>query len=473
MSNPSPVRLALRLRALPSIPGLMLVSGLTLGSAACSGGADDDGMNLLFVSLDTVRADHVGCYGYGRPTTPVIDALAADGHRFDSAYTVMATTLPAHLSMFTSLFPAQHNVLANGFKVPDDAHTMAERLGAEGFRTGGFVSAIPLDKGVNIGQGFDVYDSPGREPRKGGDTCAEAMRWIDSGSGNGRPFFCFVHMYDPHSWYQTDDPEFTTPFNAPLGKPLPPERGFLDSPIDPRTRLTSIDAYDAGIRYADAQVGVLLEFLEKRDLRDNTIVIVVSDHGETLDELYETESYAFDHGEFLSRRELRIPLVIWLPGSYSERGPAVHDSLVSVLDLLPTVLDLLGQPRTPPMFGRSLAGLMADEPLPERLHFSQRRSLERSDLKHLDGQELSVTDGRWHLVRSQARESQLFDTQIDPAEETNVLKKFPNRAGKLEKSRMNWVQVMQNPFWEADGELTAEDEAALRALGYMGGEKPE
>ncbi|MFT5052641.1 MAG: arylsulfatase A-like enzyme [Chlamydiales bacterium] len=467
MRYPPSFRTAAPLRA------LSLIAGLTIGATACSGAGDDAGMNLLFVSLDTVRADHVGCYGYERPTTPVIDALAADGHRFDSAYTVMATTLPAHLSMFTSLFPAQTGVLANGFKVPDGVHTMAERMAAEGFRTGGFVSAIPLDESVNIGQGFDVYDSPGREPRKGGDTCAVAMDWIDAGTKSGDPFFCFVHMYDPHSWYQTDEPAFTKPFKAPLGQALPPERGFLNNPLNRATRSKSIDAYDAGIRYADAQVGKLLKFLEDRNLRENTIVIVISDHGETLDELYKTERYAFDHGEFLSRRELRIPLVIWLPGSYAERGPAVHDSLVNVLDVMPTVLDLLGLPCALPFSGRSLTNLMDAQPLPARLHFSQRRSLERGDQKHLSGQELSVTDGRWHWVRSDARKSKLFDTRSDPNEAENVITEFPDQVSSMKTSLQNWIQVMSTSFWESDGELSPEDAAALRGLGYLGGEKDE
>ena len=426
-------------------------------------------MNVLFVSIDTLRADHLSCYGYDRPTSPEIDELAADGHRFTSAYTVMATTLPAHLAMFTSLFPAQTSVVANGYQVPDGVHTLPERLSAAGFQTGGFVSAIPLDPQVNIDQGFDTYDSPGQIPRDGGDTADLAMRWIEA-RDRSAPFFCFLHMFDPHTWYQVDEEEFARPFGAPVGRGLPPLRGFLEQRIPPNIRKASVDTYDAEIRYADAQVGRVLRFLDEEGLRDNTIVVLVSDHGESLDELHERRAYAFDHGEFLSRRELRVPLVFWLPSSYEERGPAVHDALVSILDLTPTLLDLLGLECAPPTVGRSLTGLMAGDSLPDLVHVAQRRVLDARDRQYLKGLEVSVIDGRWHWIRSKARKDRLFDLQNDPDETTNVIADHPETVEALDESLKKWMGLVAQPLWEADAEMSPQLREALESLGYFGDE---
>lgn len=444
---------------------------LGFGGTSCSGESSPERMNLLFISVDTLRADHLSCYGYERPTSPVIDALAADGHRFKSAFTVMATTLPAHLSMFTSLFPAQTGVLANGFTVPEGVETLAERLKPAGYQTGGFVSAYPLNGQFQIQQGFDHYDFPTQASRTGADTFGAAIEWMQARDPKA-PFFCFVHSFDPHTWYQVDEAKFADPFGAPRGRKFPPDRGFLTRPIPKGVQTATLNTYDAEIRYADAQVDRLLNYLDEEGLRDNTVIVFVSDHGESLDELA-GRGYMFDHGEFLCRRELRIPLIFWLPRSYDERGPGVHDDVVNVLDIMPTVLDLLGLECAPPTAGQSLTGLMAGDELRPRMHFATRRILEQRDKKHLQGEEFSVIDGRWHWISSKARPNKLFDMSADPNEKRNLIAEHPERVETLKGALDDWKAAVAQQIWDSDGTVDSKTQSMLESLGYFDSSKKE
>jgi arylsulfatase A-like enzyme len=449
--------------------GLSLVLSLT----SCGGG---DGAplprNLLLVSIDTLRADHVGCYGYGRPTTPHLDALAARSDRFESYWSVLPTTLPAHAAMFTSLHPKLVGAAANGLPVSPAAHTLAERLRERGFATGAFVSAVPLHPRFGLDQGFDVYDHPQGEERRGDRTRERAEAWLAE-RGEGR-FFAFVHLFDPHTWYDAPAAEREL-FDAPAG-PLPPERMrvFLERPaaFDEELRADLTDAYDAEIRFADAQLGALLARLERLDLSDSTLVVVTSDHGETLDELIERYAYGYDHGEFLHGRELRVPLVVHVPGW---DGARVHADPAGQLDLLPTLLELLGLPREGLLLGRSLAPLLRGESLPPRPIFAERRDLTSGEVARpptpaLAGEEYAVADGPWLAVLGAARGDALFDLRADPRGERDVSADEPDEMGRMRGLVDAWRATQA-----ALGSLGATTEPgaidpalleALRALGY-------
>ncbi|MCK6482530.1 MAG: sulfatase [Phycisphaerae bacterium] len=431
--------------------------------------------NLLFISLDTARADHLGCYGYDRPTSPNIDALAAESHVFDQAYTVMATTLPSHTSMFTSLNPAQTGITMNALIVPPEALTLAERLKAAGFSTGAFIGAVPLARGLGLEQGFDVYESPPRKDWKAPIVRRKTEEWLAAQDGR---FFCFVHMFEPHTPYEAPvDDRRALGVSAPR---LPPgdDIEFLKRPaaFTPPLRAQCVAAYDAEIRSADREIGALLDRLTALGLREKTIIVFVSDHGETLDELIDAFGYGFDHGEFLHMRELRIPFVLWLPPAFSHRGPARHAEQVSVLDLMPTLLELLGVRCEPPFEGRSLVPLLGGGTLPKKMIVAERHGYPASAKVNplMLGGEAAVLDGRWHFVCSHGRADELFDLDSDPGATANVVGDHPEYRGSQHTFLRQWYETFGRPLWgvarAATNRATHEQ---LTDLGYMTGAPDE
>ena len=275
---------------------------------------------MVIITLDTTRADYLPVYGFMDAEMPHLDRLAREGVVFDQATSVAPLTLPAHCSLFTGLFPPRHGVRDNGDRPLSPQHTtLAETVRAHGFSTGAFVGSVVLDADRGLAQGFDTYEgvvdaqvsqrAPGPPRRRPGDeVVTDAIRWIE-GIGDSR-FFLWAHLYDPHRPY--DPPE---PF---------------------RSRYT--DPYLAEIAFADAQIGRLLEALERRKLLDRTIVVVTADHGESLGDHGER-----DHGIFLYESVLRVPLIIRGPGI----SPRRLADVVRLVDVMPTALDLLGVPRGP------------------------------------------------------------------------------------------------------------------------------
>jgi len=200
---------------------IMLLSGGGPLTACAGEGAGEPAACLIVVSIDTLRADHVSCCGYSAATTPCIDVLAGQGHLFSNGYTPMPTTLPAHASLMTSLYPSQLNTRRNGDQVPSRAVTLAEILKARGYATGAFVSASVLDARYGLCQGFDAYDGPGaKAERPAEETAFEAAAWLAENAS--RKFFLFVHLYDPHTFYYAP-PAFRQRFQAPdTPEPSPP-----------------------------------------------------------------------------------------------------------------------------------------------------------------------------------------------------------------------------------------------------------
>jgi arylsulfatase A-like enzyme/Tfp pilus assembly protein PilF len=398
--------------------------------------------NLLVVSLDTLRADRVGAYGYAAALTPRLDGLAARGLRFARATTVVPLTLPAHSSLFTGQFPVRHGVRDNGgFYLPDGQVTLAEVLRDRGYRTGGFVSSFVLDGRWGIQQGFDRYfddfdlaafkDAAGMDAiqRPGTQTVDEALRWL--GEDRSRPFFAWVHIYDPHAPYEPEEP-WASRFPA-----------------------TASGAYDAEIAGTDALVGRLLDALEADGRLRDTVVVAVGDHGEMLGEHGEQT-----HGFFVYEAATHIPLIV--------AGPAVParvvDDPVRIVDVMPTVLDLLGLQAPPATQGASLLPLARGERVP-------LLALAESwyPRYHYGWSELTtVQDARYKLIRAPRRE--LYDLQEDPRETVNLAERDPQRAdamqGALERllASLGGAGAAHQP-----AAMDAETEEKLEALGYVGG----
>jgi arylsulfatase A-like enzyme len=289
--------------------------------------------SLLLVTLDTLRADHVGAYGAPPGVTPHLDALAREGLVHEAAYTTMPTTGPAHLSLFTGLPPRRHGTDRNGMPL-DPAlreREVAVRLRGAGYATAAFVTTRLLDRSVMGLEGFEIYDGTPGALRPGREAAAAALRWLDV--ERRRPVFLWVHLYDAHAPYGTAD-------EKRRGLPLrASEYGFVDAArfADPTARNERREAYTRGVRDADAALGEVVAGVRAR-IAGPLLIAVVADHGEALDEWMDSRHYAFDHGEFLDVDQIQIPLVLAGTGV----APGRSAGAVSISDLYGTLLAAAG-----------------------------------------------------------------------------------------------------------------------------------
>ncbi len=293
-------------------------------------------LSVLLISIDTLRADAIGAYGNKTVSTPWMDLLAREGVRFEQAHAHNVVTFPSHANILSGQYPLAHGVRDNtGFRFPKDMPTLATRLKERGFQTAAFVSAFVLDSRFGLDRGFDVYDdhtagsdrqSPFMVPdRKSEDTVAAAVRWIES--QQGRQFFAFVHLYDPHFPYQPKEPYASRHKDAP---------------------------YYGEVEATDAALEPLLKPILDGPGGGKTLVVLTSDHGEGLGEHGEST-----HGIFAYESSLHVPLLVWLPG-----GPSrVVSAPVRHIDIVPTVLDALGA-AIPGIFPAAACGLWPREVRP-------------------------------------------------------------------------------------------------------------
>src|SRR6476661_8233462 len=307
-------------------------SGVVLG--ALPRGVLRDHLNLVLVTLDTTRADRIGAYGARDVETPTFDSLAQSGVLFEQAVSVAPLTLPAHSSLFTGRFPPEHGVRDNGgFFLGPEQVTLAEVLKARGYRTGAFVAAYVLDSKWGLNQGFDTYFddfdlsqsravSLSAIQRPANEVLDKALPWIEQ--SNGTPFFAWIHFYDPHAPYRPPEP-FATKYK---GHP-----------------------YNGEIAFADSQIARLISTLQSRGLYDRTVIVVMGDHGESLGDHGESA-----HGFFVYNSVTHVPLVIRAPFTATAHR-RIADPVRSV-DIMPTMLDLLGMPAASGISGASLVPLL-------------------------------------------------------------------------------------------------------------------
>ena len=415
-----------------------LATLVALAAGGCGG--EPRPRHLLLVTLDTLRADRLGSYGHAAAQTPHLDALAGGGRRFARASTVTPLTLPAHASLLTGTFPAHHGVRDNGgFYLGEAEQTLAETLRDGGYRTGGFVGAFVLDRRWGIAQGFEEYfddfdlsefdDAPGMDAvqRPGSEVVDRALDWL--AADRRRPFFAWVHLYDPH-----------TPYEAP-------------EPYRSRFPATLAGAYDAEIASADAQVGRLLEALRADGRLAETLVVVLGDHGEMLGEHREAT-----HGFFVYDAAVRIPLILSGPGV----RPGVVADQVRIVDVLPTVVARLGVSAPAGVQGVDLLALGRGEPRRLLALFESWYPRYHYGWSELVG----VQDGRYTLIRAPRRE--LYDLERDPGERDNLAEREPERAAAMERALDGMLAQVSGPQAAAPQAVDAETAARLRALGYLG-----
>jgi len=387
---------------------------------------------IILISIDTLRADHLPAYGYTRVRTPNIDALAAAATLFEQAYSHSPQTLPAHTSILSGQLPFDHGVRDNiGFTVKPGQWFVQRALHERGWPTGGFVSAYVLRSATGINQGFDTFDSDlpaaspelsiGQVQRDGSQTLAAAEKWLD-GQGS-KPFFLFLHFYEPHKPY------------------APPER------------FAQYDPYDGEIAYADELVGRLFDRLRTAKLYDRSTIVLLADHGEGLGDHGEQE-----HGMFLYRETTHVPLMVKLPGRHSGRRVATP---VQHIDVVPTILDLVGMPPRAALHGRSLRPLLEGTgTLPDTGIYSEALY----SRYHFGWSELyALTDSRYRLIR--APRDELYDLARDPRETTSIAAERPQVKQAM---RTAIESLISSTSIAAPSAVSDEDRQRLAALGYVG-----
>ena len=412
---------------------LMLLALAAFPATAPAGQEAPAPASVLLVTLDTTRADHLGCYGAGFAATPNLDALAAAGVRFDEAISPAPLTLPSHASLFTGLVPRRHGVRDNTlYRLGEEPAVLAEVLRGHGYETAAFVSSVVLDRVTGIHRGFETYDDTVRigareafDYRERAAVQTNEAVFSRLGELEG-PFFLWVHYFDPHLPYVPPDPF----------------RGrFADRP------------YDGEIAYMDEQFGLLLAAVERK--ASSLLVVVAGDHGESLGDHGEDS-----HGVFIYQSTQRVPFLMNGPGV--PRGRVVKQR-VGLVDVAPTILELLGLPGLPDPDGASVVPLMRGEDLRPRDY-----ELESFYPAHAYG----WTPPRG-LVRGEDKfillpRTELYKLSADPAEKTNLATARPKRASDLEDALSALIEDDEAGPSIDDPEL-AEQRRRLESLGYVGG----
>ena len=383
------------------------------------------------MTLDTTRADALGAYG-GKAITPSLDHLAAESVVFEQASTVAPLTLPAHSSLFTGLFPPGHGVHGNGQNaLGPESVALAEQLKERGFRTGAFVSSFVLDHRWGLDQGFDVYHDPGGRTaltRSGGPpTASSTMRSTGCSSPATGRFFAWLHFYDAHA-------------------PARPPAEFAPISAD--------DDYFAAIGFVDFQLSRVMTYLAEHQLFDRTIVVVIGDHGESLGEHGEPT-----HGLFVYESVVHVPFIIRAPFA-NMQGRRVSEP-VRIVDVMPTVLDLLGQSASPAIDGRTLVPLMTGAPQASSLevYSESRYGFDRFGWSPLG----ALREGRFKVIL--APRPELYDLETDPNESVNLYQQRPDLAASMTERLRTLSQPSQASG--ASVPVDADTRARLAALGYV------
>jgi arylsulfatase A-like enzyme/Tfp pilus assembly protein PilF len=392
--------------------------------------------NLILITLDTTRADRLGCYGHQDAWTPVMDALAKRGVLFERAYAPVPLTLPSHATMFTGLYPPEHGVRNNGQgALPGSLPTLATELQRHGYETAAFVAAFVLDGKFGLNRGFQTYSDDMSQAdesqhghhryRDGRIVVDSAIRWIER--RKKEPYFCWIHLFDPHFPYLNHEDIF--------------KDRFADQP------------YDAELAYVDRQLGRLIEALEKSGQLETTTIVIAGDHGECLGEHGERA-----HGMTLYESALRVPLLIVSPGQFTG-GHRVKEP-VSLVDLCPTLLDCLLDSSLPDISGRSLRPALLGETLPPRECYAETdepyQTARWSPLR-------ALIDSEYKFVRSPQPE--LYKLTADPGELKNLAADEPERAQAMEEQLSQLEQGMGQRVAQSVL-LTDRERLALTSLGY-------
>ncbi len=416
--------------------------------------------NVLLIVVDTLRADRLGTHGYGRPTSPRIDAFADRAVVFEDALSPAPWTTPAVASILTGLPPAQIGVRNRAIALPDHLPTLAQELGRRGYATAGIVSHLFIGSKLGFDRGFDEWNedhAQGHEHVSSEGLTDLALEYLERRVDAPEPFLLFVHYFDPHYDYvEQDYPELLRPTESRLTS----ERDNIDKL---RRRASAgrygeedirylNDLYDAEIRYTDEHIGRLLDGLEALDLYDDTLVILTADHGEAL---MDRADRWIGHTRTLFQELIHVPLIVKPSGRFTPRRVSLP---VSTMDVYPTILSQVPaqDPPAPERLARSLLGEITLRP-----HFAAT---------YRDAELQAVRHGRWKLVHEmRSRQSLLFDLATDPLEQEDVSAANPEVRRDMEEKLMAWHAPLFQRLILEDAEQPAfslEELERIQALGY-------
>jgi arylsulfatase A-like enzyme/Flp pilus assembly protein TadD len=397
-------------------------------------------LNVLMVTIDTLLADRLCWYGYCGARTPVIDSVAASGVRFDNAYCHQPLTLPSHATLLTGTHPAHHGIAHNGlFVLPEEAETMAETLKGAGFSTGAVIASFALHRQFGLDQGFDSYDDTlsaerkqdagGFEEMRATAVSNRALEWL--GQNAAERWFLWIHYYDPHSAYEP-----------------PPEHQW-----------TGGHPYDGEVAYVDFELGRVMDDLEKRGLRERTLVVIAADHGESMGDHGE-----LTHGLFLYGESMRAPLIVSLPDAIP--AGRVASQTVSLMDVAPTMFSALGL--TPPkqVQGRSLLPLLFSDPAD---WVEVPVTMETMAPWHEHGWSPSSAVVAESFKFIAAPKPELYDLEADPRELENLYDKNHSRAELMEKRLKALRSRYSESSLEGKSSVKMDDRTRdrLASLGYI------
>ena len=393
--------------------------------------------NVLLISIDTCRADYLSCYGYWRQTTPNIDKFAEESILFENALTPIPLTLPAHSSMLTGTYPPYHGVHDNlDYQLAESNVTLAEILREHRYTTGAIVSTFILDAQFGVDQGFDSYNDKFEEPiglrddkeRRGGEASRFACSYLEE--HRDEPFFLFLHYFDPHTAYEPPEPFATT---------------YAD------------DLYTGEIAYADHCIGQVMEKLKSLDLYDSTLIIIVGDHGEGLGEHGEAQ-----HGYYIYQCTARVPFIIRPPGN---RNPKRIDNIVSLVDVVPTILSYLGVRVPAHVQGKDLSGYSVGKADSEERRYVYCESFTAT--KYGCNPLLGLVSERWKYIETTRAE--LYNLPKDPLEENNLVEKEAKRARFMRDELRELVaKLVSNVGSDSRVELDEKTRRVFESLGYVG-----
>ncbi|MDM7919630.1 MAG: sulfatase-like hydrolase/transferase, partial [Methanosarcina sp.] len=394
-------------------------------------------LNILLITLDTTRADHLGCYGYKPARTPNLDKLARDGILFDNAYCPVPLTLPSHVSILTGLEPVAHGVRNNGYYLSPNIRTVTQILKEKGYKTAAFVSAFSVDSRFGLDRGFDLYDDmyqaglpfkSQNSERRAEKTFDRFARWLKN-NGNEK-FFCWVHYYDPH---------------LPYAPPAPFSEEFSDRP------------YDGEIAYMDVYVGKILDALTQKGLLENTIIIVAGDHGEGLGDKIEQ-----GHGIFLYEETVRVPLLLYNRKIWPKSKKV--ESRVGLVDIVPTIIEISGLKKDQiNTDGESLLEVIKKDNREGRdillETFYPKEFFSWSEL-------VGLISGKYKFI--QAPKPELYDLSVDPEEKNNLISSSVNVAEEMKKKlEVRLLSLVKNNGRTESVAPSTRDLERLRSLGYL------
>ena len=449
-----------------------LILGLSL-TVDCSprGGRETFRPNILLIVMDAARADHFSCYGYQRRTTPNIDRVAAEGLRFSRAIASSSWTLPSHASLFTGLLVYEHGTHRQHAWLLDRFPTLAELLKTRGYRTAGFSNNPQVDRAHNLDRGFDIFKAVWS------DTNKLVRRFLELHDPQKAPFFIFINYMDAHNPYVPPEPHrssFLDPNRSlsPLADsanyhPLLVNKGQIK--LGKPDYDTLLDLYDGSMNYLDARIGELLDYLEDRGLYDSTLVIITSDHGELFG-----EHGLFTHGVLLYWRLLNIPLIIRHPELVPE--PAVRDNPVAIADIFHTLTRLVGVESGAATTGAPVSHLFGPEPVPKACYSEvHTQRIAAGPLMRRNTSRSLFTARGLHFIFTEQEAHECYDPGTDPDELRNLCPadiKKPEVVAAVtgfESKLELFTESLKDLRSSRPSRIDRQHEAALRALGYVGG----